>query len=147
MKETDMTTIDTNPVQTNKGWSIGLWLAQLALAAMFLMAGAMKLMSGPADLVAMGMMWAENAPVALIKFIGLAEVAGALGVILPAATRIMPDLTKLAAAGLAVIMVLAAGLHITRGEFEVVPMNVVLFALAAFVIWGRTKKAPIAPRA
>ena len=41
-------------------------------------------------------------------------------------------------------MVLAAGLHITRGEFEVVPMNVILFALAAFVIWGRTNKAPIA---
>lgn len=141
-----MTTIDTNTTSTSKGWTIGLWAAQLALAAMFFMAGSMKLMSGPADLVAMGMMWAENAPVALIKFIGLAEVAGALGMILPAATRIMPDLTKLAAAGLAVIMVLAAGLHITRGEFEVVPMNAVLFALAAFVIWGRTKKAPIAPR-
>jgi hypothetical protein len=59
----------------------------------------------------------------------------------------MPHLTKLAAAGLAVIMVLAAGVHIVRSEFEVVPVNVILFALAAFVIWGRTKKAPIAPRA
>lgn len=146
-KDDEMTTIDTNPIQTNKGWNIGLWVAQAALAAMFLMAGSMKLMSGPADLVAMGMMWAENAPVALIKFIGLAEFAGALGLILPAATRIMPDLTKLAAAGLAVIMVLAAALHMTRGEFEVVPMNVILFALAALVVWGRTKKAPIAARA
>lgn len=146
-KENDMTTIDTNPVQTSKGWNIGLWVAQALLAAMFLMAGATKLMSGSADLVAMGMGWAENAPFVLIKFIGLAEVAGALGLILPAATRIMPHLTKLAAAGLAVIMVLAAGLHITRGEFEVVPVNVILFALAAFVIWGRTNKSPIAPRA
>jgi putative oxidoreductase len=146
-KENNMTTIDTNPVQTSKGWNIGLWVAQALLAAMFLMAGATKLMSGSAELVAMGMGWAENAPFLLIKFIGLAEVAGALGLILPAATRIMPDLTKLAAAGLAVIMVLAAGLHITRGEFEVVPVNVILFALAAFVIWGRTNKAPIAPRA
>lgn len=146
-KDDDMTTIDTNSNNTSKGWNIGLWIAQILLAAMFLMAGSMKLMSGPAEMVAMGMLWAENAPVALIKFIGLAEVAGGLGVILPAATRIMPNLTKLAAAGLAVIMVLAAGLHITRGEFEVVPMNVVLFALAALVIWGRTNKAPIAPRA
>ena len=142
-----MTTIDTNPVPTGKGWTIGLWVAQVLLAAMFLMAGATKLMSGSAELVAMGMGWAENAPFLLIKFIGLAEVAGGLGMILPAATRIMPNLTKLAAAGLAVIMVLAAGLHITRGEFEVVPVNVILFALAAFVIWGRTNKAPIAPRA
>jgi len=141
-----MTTIDTNPERTNKGWNIGLWVVQALLAAMFLMAGATKLMSGSADLVAMGMGWAENAPFALIKFIGLAEVAGALGLILPTATRIMPHLTKLAAAGLAVIMVLAAGVHIVRGEFEVVPMNVVLFALAALVIWGRTNKAPIAPR-
>ena len=142
-----MTTIDINPVQQNKAWNIGLWVAQVALAAMFLMAGATKLMSGSAELVAMGMGWAENSPLALIKFIGLAEVAGGLGLILPAPTRIMPHLTKWAAAGLCVIMVLAAGLHITRGEFEVVPVNVILFALAAFVIWGRTNKAPIAPRA
>jgi len=142
-----MTTIDTNPVQTSKGWTIGLWVAQILLAAMFLMAGATKLMSGSAELVAMGMGWAENAPFLLIKFIGLAEVAGGLGLILPAATRIMPHLTKWAAAGLFVIMVLAAGVHIVRGEFEVVPVNLVLFALAAFVIWGRTNKAPIAPRA
>ncbi|MFK7874805.1 MAG: DoxX family protein [Paracoccaceae bacterium] len=141
-----MTTIDTNPAQSSKGWNIGLWVAQALLAAMFLMAGATKLMSGSADLVAMGMGWAENAPFLLIKFIGLAEVAGALGLILPAATRIMPHLTKLAAVGLCVIMVLAAGVHIVRGEFEVVPVNVVLFALAALVVWGRTNKAPIAPR-
>ncbi len=142
-----MTTIDTNPVQTSKGWTIGLWVAQALLAAMFLMAGATKLMSGSAELVAMGMGWAENAPFLLIKFIGLAEVAGGLGLILPAATRIMPHLAKWAAAGLCVIMILAAGVHIVRGEFEVVPVNLVLFALAAFVIWGRTNKAPIAPRA
>ncbi len=146
MKENDMTTIDTNPVQSSKGWNIGLWVVQALLAAMFLMAGATKLMSGSAELVAMGMGWAENAPLLLIKFIGLGEVAGALGLILPAATRIMPQLTKLAAVGLCVVMVLAAGVHIFRGEFEVVPVNAVLFALAALVVWGRANKAPIAPR-
>ena len=141
-----MTTIDTNPAQTSKGWSIGLWVVQAALAAMFLMAGVTKLMSGSAELVAMGMGWAENSPLALIKFIGLAEVAGGLGLILPSATRIKPNLTKLAATGLCVIMVLAAGVHVFRGEFAVVPVNVILFALAALVIWGRTNKAPISPR-
>lgn len=141
-----MTTNDTNTAATSKKWNIGLWVAQVALAAMFLMAGFMKLTSGPADMVAMGMLWAENAPVALIKFIGLAEVLGALGMILPAATRIMPQLTKQAALGLAAIMVLAACLHTYRGEFEVLPMNIVLFALAVLVFWGRGRKAPIAPR-
>ncbi|MFK8036383.1 MAG: DoxX family protein [Hyphomicrobiales bacterium] len=127
-------------------WNIGLWVAQAALAAMFLMAGFTKLTSVPADMVAMGMLWAENAPVTLIRFIGLAEVLGAIGVILPAATRIKPDLTKLAALGLAVIMVLAFGLHAYRGEFGVLPVNVILFALAALVIWARTHKAPISAR-
>lgn len=141
-----MTTTDANAAPTSQKWNIGLWVAQAALAAMFLMAGFMKLTSGPADLAAMGMLWAENAPVALIKFIGLAEVAGALGMILPAATRIMPDLTRLAALGLATIMVLASCVHTFRGEFEVLPVNFVLFALAVLVIWGRTKKAAIAPR-
>lgn len=146
VKVRKMTTFNTNTQPTSKAWNIGLWVAQAALAAMFLMAGFMKLTSAPADMVAMGMLWAENTPVALIRFIGTAEVLGAIGVILPAATRIMPNLTKLAALGLAVIMVLAFGLHTVRGEFEVLPMNVVLFALAGLVIWGRTKKAPIAPR-
>jgi len=141
-----MTTIDIHPAKGSKGWNIALWVAQALLAAMFLMAGATKLMSSSAELVAMGMGWAENAPFLLIKFIGLAEVAGALGLILPAATRIMPHLTKWAAAGLAAIMVLAAGVHIFRGEFEVVPVNAVLFALAALVVWGRTNRAPILPR-
>lgn len=141
-----MTTMDTNTATASKKWSIGLWVAQAVLAAMFLMAGFMKLTSSPADMVAMGMLWAENAPVALINFIGLAEVLGAIGVILPAATRIMPDLTKLAALGLATIMVLAAALHTYRGEFEVLPMNFILFALAVLVIWGRKNKAPITPR-
>jgi uncharacterized membrane protein YphA (DoxX/SURF4 family) len=139
-----MTTHDT---KTSTKWNIGLWVAQSLLAAMFLMAGFMKLTSSAADMVDMGMLWAENAPGLLIKFIGLAEVAGALGVILPAATRIMPQLTKLAALGLATIMVLASGVHLFRGEFEVLPVNFVLFALAVFVYWGRTNKAPIAPRA
>lgn len=141
-----MTTTDISTPQAGKGWTIGLWVAQAALAAMFAMAGFMKLTSAPADMIAMGLLWVETAPIALVRFIGVAEVLGAIGLILPAATRIMPELTKLAALGLLVIQVLAFGLHAFRGEFEVLPMNIVLMALAAFVIWGRTKKAPIAPR-
>lgn len=141
-----MTMTDETMKPVSKKWNIGLWVAQVALAAMFLMAGITKLTSTPADMVAMGMLWAENAPVNLIRFIGIAEVLGGIGVILPAATRIKPDLTKLAALGLAAIMVLAFGLHAYRGEFSVLPVNVILFALAALVIWGRINKAPILAR-
>ncbi|MFK7902151.1 MAG: DoxX family protein [Nitratireductor sp.] len=137
---------NTTKPKMNK-WNIGLWVAQIALAGLFFMAGFSKLTSSPADLLAMGMAWVENSPVTLIRFIGLAEVLGAIGLILPAATRILPNLTKLAALGLATIMVLAIGLHAYRGELEVLPVNLIIMGIAAFIIWGRNNKAPILARA
>lgn len=70
-----------------------------------------------------------------------------MGVILPAATRIMPQLTVWAAAGLLAIQALAIPFHILRGEFAALPFNLIYVALAVFVLWGRARKAPIAPRA
>ena len=76
------------------------------------------------------------------------ELAGALGMILPAATRILPWLTPLAALGFAVIQVLAIGTHALLGETaQTLPINLVLLALSLFVAWGRMRKAPILPRA
>ncbi len=66
--------------------------------------------------------------------------------ILPAATRIQPRLTGLAGIGLATVMVLATIFHISRGEPEVIPVNLVLGSLAAFVAWGRLVRAPIEKR-
>lgn len=127
-------------------WNIGLWVAQIVLAAVYVMAGFMKL-SQPIDaLVASGMTYAGDYPELLTRFIGTMEVLGAIGIILPAATRIMPKLTALAALGFSVIQILAIALHSTRGEFQVLPVNLVLLALSLFVLWGRTRKAPIAPR-
>jgi len=127
-------------------WNIGLWVVQIVLALVYGMAGFMKL-SQPIDaLVASGMSYAGDYPELLTRFIGTMEVLGAIGVILPAATRIAPWLTPLAALGFSIIQVLAMGLHISRGEFQVLPVNLVLLALALFLLWGRTRKAPIAPR-
>jgi hypothetical protein len=67
--------------------------------------------------------------------------------VLPAATRIKPALTPLAALGLATVMVLASLTHLLRGEVQMLPVTAVLAGLAAFVAWGRARKAPIAPRA
>ena len=127
----------------SKGWHIGLWVAQVLLAVGFGMAGLMKLATPYADL-AQKMAWAQHTPAALVKFIGVVELAGALGLILPAATRIKPFLTPLAASGLVVIMVLAIGLHVSIGE--VPKPNFVLGGIAALVAWGRWRKAPISPR-
>lgn len=126
--------------------SIALWIVQGLLAVAFGLGGWGKATMPMADLLAR-VPWASAVSPGLIRFIGIAEVAGALGLIVPAVTRIMPKLTAWAAIGLLVIMILAAGFHAQRGEWTSVPINVVIGALAAFVAWGRLKKAPIPSRA
>lgn len=125
---------------------IALWTVQVLLALAFLGAGTMKLTSPIPDLLAAGMWYADDAGGWLIRFIGLSELLGAVGLVLPAATRILPWLTPLAGAGLATVMVLAMGTHASAGEWGALPVNAVLGGLAAFVAWGRAVKAPIPPR-
>ncbi|MCK6627552.1 MAG: DoxX family protein [Anaerolineae bacterium] len=122
-----------------------LWIVQVLLALAFLATGFMKL-TMPIDQLAQNMVWPGDIPAWLVRFIGLAELAGGLGMVLPALTRIQPQLTPLAGASLALVMFLAAGFHLTRGEFGFIVPNIVLLALAAFVAYGRWKVAPIAPR-
>ena len=138
--------VGTSGVTSGRGWNIGLWIVQVVLAGVYAMAGFMKLSQPIEALVASGMSYAGDYPELLTRFIGTMELLGAIGIILPAATRILPGLTPLAAVGFALIQVLAMGVHISRGEFMVLPMNLVLLALALFVIWGRTRKAPISAR-
>lgn len=95
----------------------------------------------------MGWTWALTMPPAFILFLGVMEILGAIGIIAPAVTRILPFLTPLAAAGMAFVQVSAIVLHGVRGETATsLPLNLVLLALALFVLWGRTRKAPIAGR-
>lgn len=141
---TSTTAPTANARPAGKGWTIGLWVAQALLALAFGMAGAMKTFT-PIDDLAQKMAWVSSVP-NLARFIGISEVLGALGLILPAATRIRPVLTPIAALGLVVIMVLAAGFHVMRGEGQAVPINFVLGGLAALVAWGRLRRAPIEPR-
>ena len=79
------------------------------------------------------MAWTEDFTDGQAKAIGVVEVLGALGLILPAALDIAPILTPIAAAGLAVSQLLAAVVHVRRGEKQMLPINLVLAALAAFV--------------
>ena len=78
--------------------------------------------------------WAADVPVALLRFIGIAEMAGAAGLVLPGVTRFAPRLTSMAAAGLSVIMLLAVSFHIWRGEPFIIQLVVAL--AAATVAWG-----------
>lgn len=115
--------------------NLGLWAVQILLAAAFGMAGFMKL-TQPIEALTQMMVWPGEMP-ALARFIGAAELAGALGMILPMATGILPRLTALAAAGFALIQILAMAFHVSRDEFGVLPVNALLLGLALLVCFGR----------
>ena len=132
-------------VRPSKALHLGLWVVQGLLGAMFLAVGAMKATQPIAVLVdTLG--WPAAVPAALVRVIGVAELLGALGLILPAATRVKPMLTPLAGVGLAMVMLLATIFHISHGELGTLPIPLVLGGLTAFGAWGRAAKAPIAPR-
>lgn len=116
-----------------------LWVVQLLLAAAFLLVGYTHAFAAIEVAVARAP-WVASLPVALVRFIGVAELAGALGVVLPAATGVKPSLTPLAATGLAVMMALAIPFHLVRGETKEIVVNLVLGALAGFVAWGRSRR-------
>ncbi|AIO31950.1 doxX-like family protein [Burkholderia cenocepacia] len=132
--------------EAGRGWHITLWTIQIILAVLYAMSGVMNTFMSPSQLISTGMSHAAVLPYALLRFLGIAELAGVVGLLLPALSRIKPALTPLAALGFVVLQVLAMGYHITHGELFMLPVNLVLLALAALIWWGRTKKSPIASR-
>ena len=131
-------------IPQSKRWNILLWTAQVILGGMFLMAGIMK-MTTPIEELALKAAWAQDLPL-LVRFIGVSEFAGALGLLLPSLLRIKPMLTPIAALGLVVVMILAGIFHLVRGEYPAIGFTIMLGVIAAFVAYGRTKKVPIAAR-
>jgi len=113
--------------------NVTLWVIAGLLAAAFAAAGLMKLAQPKAKLAESGMAWTEDFTESQVKLIGLVEVLGALGLILPAALDIAPILTPIAAAGLALTMLGATVVHARRGEKSSIPVTLVLAALSAFV--------------
>lgn len=129
----------------SKALNIGLWFVQVLLGLMFTGIGMWKTFTAIPDLAA-ALPWASELP-GLVRLVGVSELLGGVGMILPAATRIRPKLTGLAGVGLALVMVLAIPFHLHRSEPESIPVVVVIGAMAAFVAWGRLLGAPIEGRA
>ncbi len=125
---------------------IALWIVQALLAFAFLAAGGAKLALPIEDLLANGMTFVQHLPEVMVRLIGVLEIAGAAGLILPSALKIQPRLTPLAAGGLVLTMGGAAVTHVLLGEWSALGAPVILGGLAAFVAWGRHTKAPIAAR-
>jgi len=116
-----------------------LWIVQALLALVFLFAGGMKLvlplekMAGPIEL-----------PGWFLRFIGVCEVLGALGLILPSVLRIRPGLTPLAACGLVIIMIGAVALTLSAGVVGAAVISLIVGVLAVFVAYGRWRLVPLA---
>jgi uncharacterized membrane protein YphA (DoxX/SURF4 family) len=110
--------------------NIALWVVQIILGLAFIMIGSMKVFQYEK-------FKAHFPSRGLVTLIGVAEMLGGLGLILPYATGIIPILTPIAALGLGVILILAAGLHAKRKENKGIPMIIIFLALAIFVAIGR----------
>jgi len=117
--------------------NVALWVVAGVLAAAFADTGSLKLTESNQALSACGMTWTEDFSPAAVKFISVAEVAGALGIILPALLHVAPALVPVAAAALAVVMAGAVLVHLRRKERVDAVLAVVLGLLAVFLAWGR----------
>jgi hypothetical protein len=118
--------------------TIALWIVQGLLALVYLAAGGLKLARPREQLVASGNFdWMKDSSDAGVKAVGLAEILGALGLILPRLTGIASILTPIAAIGLVVVQMGALRVHLVRNEHQPLPANMLLLLLAAFVAVGR----------
>jgi len=116
--------------------NVVLWIVAGLLAAMFLLAGLMKI-AMPKEKLVTTMEWARPLPEGQVKAIGAVELLGAIGLILPRATGIAPVLTPLAAVGLAIVMAGATIVHTRMKDYKGLGMPVVLLILAIVVAAGR----------
>jgi uncharacterized membrane protein YphA (DoxX/SURF4 family) len=120
-----------------------LWTIQILLAALFIFSGGIKLVMPIEDMI-------KQMPVALpgwfLQFIGVCELLGGIGMILPGLLRIKPGLTPLAAVGLVIIMIGATVINMMGPSIGTTLLTLVTGLLAAFVAYGRWKLAPLAAR-
>lgn len=137
-----MTTETLVPAQPRKLLGGFLWFAQGGLAFFLLWGAYMKLGMPVAEAAKMAP-WVAEQP-GLATFTGVVDLLGGLGILLPGLLRIRPRLSVWAAVGILALQVLAMGFHLMRGEAMALPMNIVLLALAGFVLWGRTRAVPFA---
>ena len=116
---------------------VAYWIVAGLLALLFLFSGGMKVMRSRERLAPM-MSWVDSVPMLLVRAIGVVEILGAIGLVLPPLTGIAPVLAVVAAAGLAVQQVLAAAFHVSRGEGSTIGLNVALVVLGAVAAWLAT---------
>lgn len=133
------------PVKTPILLNALLWAGQALVGIAFIVIAWIKLTTPIPQLAAMWP-WTGEFPVAMVRGLGLIDLAGGIGIILPTLTRIRPNLVVIAAACCALLQICAMAFHISRGEAEAAPVNVVFLVLSVLIFWGR-RKFPVQPRA
>ncbi|NUR50655.1 MAG: DoxX family protein [Hamadaea sp.] len=113
---------------------VAYWILAGLLALFYAYAGGKKIAQSPDQLRPM-MGWVDQVPLPLVRTIGTLEVLGAIGLILPKLTGVLPGLAIAAAIGLALIQVGGIALHLSRGEARLIGLNIVLLVLAAVTAW------------
>jgi hypothetical protein len=132
----------SNQQESSKGIHITLWVAQVVLAAGLMFGAVMKLFQPVSELSAMWP-WTGEVPVAAVKATGIIDLLGTIGLIVPMLLRIKSVLTPVAALGVVTLMICASVFHIARGEASEIGVNLFFAGIAAFVAWGRFRKAPV----
>lgn len=113
------------------------WIVAGLLGVVYLYSGGKKVAQSKEQLAPM-MGWVDTVPMWLVRTIGVVEILGVAGLVLPPVTGVAPVLALLAAAGFVLLQVLAAGLHLSRGEATDTAFNATLIALAAAATWLAT---------
>ena len=144
-----MTQITDRESPETKVLNVVIWITQVAWGVFFSFTGFGKIMCYRPDVwnftLHQPVPWFHAVPQSLFVFIGVCEFAGGVGLTLPAVTHLKPMLTPWAAAGLSLVMFLAAVFHVLRGEYAFfLPLNLVLGGVAAFIAYGRWVVRPVA---
>ncbi|MEL7978189.1 DoxX family protein [Isoptericola sp. F-RaC21] len=117
--------------------TVAYWIVAALLAVFYGYAGGKKVLQAKEQLRPM-MGWVDTIPMPAVRVIGTLEILGAIGLVLPPLTGVAPWLALVAAAGFVVLQVGATALHLSRGERNVVGLNLVLVVLAAAAVWLAT---------
>jgi uncharacterized membrane protein YphA (DoxX/SURF4 family) len=134
--------------QPRSTMNIAIWTLQVLWGVFFSLTGFGKVLMFNSALwnqARLEVAWFSAVPQDLFVFIGVCEFLGGIGLILPAMTGVKPKLTPFAAIGLTLVMILAAGFHIARGEYNFLPTNLVLGGIPAFIAHARLFAKPITP--
>jgi len=123
--------------------NVVLWILQALLALVFLAHGLMFLMPPPEIAAQMN----ANLPRWFTLFLGVAEVAAGIGLVVPGVTRIKPVLVPAAALGVVIVLVGATIYHVMRNKMSSAVITGVLLVMAIVVAHGRLRLAPIRPKA